>query len=155
MHLCLSRWLAGTWTPSPEALAGSCPSEQLVSLQARCWQLWGLCSQFPALAFSLGCCQVRPAAPAIHSPAQIPAPLLVLGPGSETEGSACTKRSLHGVLGSYGGFGTSGVWDGKVGTGRDSTAFRQAPGTGDSSAWQRAWRPCRVIRQFWQPKGEI
>lgn len=53
------------------------------------------------------------------------------------------------------GFGTSGVWDGKVGTGRDSTAFRQAPGTGDSSAWQRAWRPCRVIGQFWQLKGEI
>lgn len=105
MHLCLSRWLAGTWTPSPEALAGSCPSEQLVSLQARCWQLWGLCSQFPALAFSLGCCQVRPAAPAIHSPAQIPAPLLVLGPGSETEGSACTKRSLHRVLGLQ-GYGT-------------------------------------------------
>lgn len=62
--------------------------------------------------------------------------------------------SMHEAFSAQ-GFGTSGVWDGKVGTGRDSTAFRQAPGTGDSSAWQRAWRPCRVIGQFWQPKGEI
>lgn len=116
----LDSFPGGTGRQLPIGAAGLPPGTLLAAV--------GTLLQFPALAFSLGCCQVRPAALAIHSPAQMPTPLLVLGPGSETEGSAYTKRSLHGVLGSYGGFGTSGVWDGEVGTGRDSTAFRQAPG---------------------------
>lgn len=71
----------------------------------------------------------RPAAnsasPQQQSTPQIPAPLLVWEPGSDTEGS---ELSLRGVLGTHRGLEWRGR-DGGAGSRRDSTALRQTPGS--------------------------